>query len=957
MHAWHDRSCRRADVYLVDNIPACMSCGSVYTAKSLQRGNLSITIPTVGGGFTELQLTWPATVTYSSSEDIKNPDIRTALALCPLIHVRQQGLVDNDQTDLSDHEKMSKTSGESSVRNPDPTDPSADLAMSSRETAHKGPLSASSAGPDYIEHPNEGHQTEHIAQERPRDRMYKPLNAQDEIRVLRLSSSDSGHSQVLHGSLIHLRLSQRPDFTALSYTWADISGDRSRCETIFVGMEWTPLPITSNCAAALRSLRSSADTRLAWVDAICIDQDNIDERSQQVGLMRDIYSRARKVIIFLGDDGPQETLEGELIHRMGEQYRYEGNAMQITWSFHHDWQALRALFERPYWTRLWVIQEVLLAKESILVLGGDSLPLSRILKGRVRGDNDVDDVTRYFPSWTQVTGPSVYGDVEMFSELLIKTSSCQAMDDRDRVFALLGLVQGAALEGLVADYTKTIDEVYIGIAAYFILVHGQTNILKWAVLSKDSVSWVPTWQVLAGGVKAMKHTFFLHNDMRLLNAPVIKRLSPDHLCRVSGSQPNTVGDLLQILRPRVFQGTGALVLRAYPVVRLDRGVLSSAFDEHWNPSGTSLNGQALFCLKPCTRSAFARQYSWTIHGHKSDQSGQLDDYHLRPLCEDWIVEVPNCDTFLHLQPRWQASEVYRVASVCYLSFTSDIETDPLTLLQCRGNRAFEDHTLLLRLVVFELHHLDTLESLEKLTDGHDSFLRPRENSCIQLPAATITRYSRWIEYLRANPASSLGPTTGDSRSIFEPALKAVSSYLDGWSDSSIWDQVKILRQIDWAAYADRLYELRQGIWSGIPPHDLDPPWPGHSTTSSDSDVDPWAGVREYSRQKLRELLDDLMKDVDELDLSGLRGDTAHLGAFKLSGTAESLYQSISDFSSWYTERFGAEQDEIFHEWTAFGSHLRHMQSSKCQEVREKFIQRQVLRSLYTRCGLREFVIC
>lgn len=189
--------------------------------------------------------------------------------------------------------------------------------------------------------------------------------------------------------------------------------------------------------------------------------------------MRDIYSRARRVVIFLGDNGNRPTLDGELMHRTSEQCWYGGNAIQVSWSSSRDGAAVRALFDIPYWGRIWVIQEVLLAKEAVVVLGGSSVPLSRFWQASM----DDGRVNHWLPPWTQLTGPAFDGDGDAFSELLIKTSSCQALDARDRVFALLGLVQGAHLEGLVADYSKTVDEIHTGIAAYFILRHGQSNIL------------------------------------------------------------------------------------------------------------------------------------------------------------------------------------------------------------------------------------------------------------------------------------------------------------------------------------------------------------------------------------------------------------------------------------------------------------------------------------------------
>jgi hypothetical protein len=60
--------------------------------------------------------------------------------------------------------------------------------------------------------------------------------------------------------------------------------------------------VTANCIAAMRRLRHKKKRRILWIDAICIDQSSMDERNQQVELMGDVYSKARRVILWLGEE-------------------------------------------------------------------------------------------------------------------------------------------------------------------------------------------------------------------------------------------------------------------------------------------------------------------------------------------------------------------------------------------------------------------------------------------------------------------------------------------------------------------------------------------------------------------------------------------------------------------------------------------------------------------------------
>lgn len=91
-------------------------------------------------------------------------------------------------------------------------------------------------------------------------------------------------------------LKHPPPYKALSYVWGSPVGDVPIC----CGVQ--ELLITENCVAALRKIRHRMKSRMLWVDAICINQQSLDERNHQVALMGDIYSKASEVIIWLGEE-------------------------------------------------------------------------------------------------------------------------------------------------------------------------------------------------------------------------------------------------------------------------------------------------------------------------------------------------------------------------------------------------------------------------------------------------------------------------------------------------------------------------------------------------------------------------------------------------------------------------------------------------------------------------------
>ncbi|KAF2733961.1 heterokaryon incompatibility, partial [Polyplosphaeria fusca] len=100
--------------------------------------------------------------------------------------------------------------------------------------------------------------------------------------------------------LIHVRLEHALDFEAVSYTWANASGDVSRSRNLFIKSGNGILKITQNCEAALRTFRHESTPKLLWIDSICVDQQNLLERSEQIQLMASIYKQAQRVLVFIG---------------------------------------------------------------------------------------------------------------------------------------------------------------------------------------------------------------------------------------------------------------------------------------------------------------------------------------------------------------------------------------------------------------------------------------------------------------------------------------------------------------------------------------------------------------------------------------------------------------------------------------------------------------------------------
>lgn len=121
----------------------------------------------------------------------------------------------------------------------------------------------------------------------------------EEIRLLVLEAD--GQDGRIRCSLRHVTLSSRPQFEAVSYTWEGQTADQP------VECDGSTLLVTRNLFAALKRFRRKNTDRILWADAVCINQLDLTERSEQVQLMRHVYSDAEFVLAWLGEPSPTDA--------------------------------------------------------------------------------------------------------------------------------------------------------------------------------------------------------------------------------------------------------------------------------------------------------------------------------------------------------------------------------------------------------------------------------------------------------------------------------------------------------------------------------------------------------------------------------------------------------------------------------------------------------------------------
>jgi hypothetical protein len=166
----------------------------------------------------------------------------------------------------------------------------------------------------------------------------------DNIRLLRLLPNED-EAAPLQCALRNYRLPKSYTRThlyeALSYVW----GNQHKTRPIHV--DGVPFPVTVNLHAALSRLRDHSFERVIWVDAVCINQENNEEKVQQIQIMAKIYSQANRVLVWLGEAAENSDQALEEIRAAGGKATDSLNNKTIQ-------SAFLALLQRNWFQRIWV---------------------------------------------------------------------------------------------------------------------------------------------------------------------------------------------------------------------------------------------------------------------------------------------------------------------------------------------------------------------------------------------------------------------------------------------------------------------------------------------------------------------------------------------------------------------------------------------------------------------------
>ncbi|KAF6809276.1 heterokaryon incompatibility protein HET-6-like protein [Colletotrichum musicola] len=189
---------------------------------------------------------------------------------------------------------------------------------------------------------------------------YEQAIRSDQLRLIYLAGVED-YDYPVHVALEVYDLENCPEYEAVSYTWGGENGDSARSCPVYIGPFWDVLFQTKNCWEMLRFMRPRRDARIFWVDAICIDQSNVPERNSQVANMGWIYSQCSRVVLYLGPD-MSVPLGGRHPRRHRLHELETGSVVPKFPETHKPPHpiTLRTILGRQYFTRAWIIQELVL---------------------------------------------------------------------------------------------------------------------------------------------------------------------------------------------------------------------------------------------------------------------------------------------------------------------------------------------------------------------------------------------------------------------------------------------------------------------------------------------------------------------------------------------------------------------------------------------------------------------
>ncbi|KAI1128102.1 heterokaryon incompatibility protein-domain-containing protein [Nemania abortiva] len=322
------------------------------------------------------------------------------------------------------------------------------------------------------------------------------------IRLL----SPHSNTKELNFGLETFNINKCPKYAALSYCW----GAQSPPSTIIVNNQ--SFLVSPNLADALRHVWSylHSDSKenkyLLWVDQICINQNDEEERGDQVQLMRELYSESSFTVAWLGTTDDESSIALELLTRKKGVYSDPRRGMRLhahkqqRKEYYEKRSLLRKLDDRPYWKRMWIMQEFILPPKLLILCGSTGVWWDDVQRSSGMSYEFCIHMAPLFKRRYMMHSETVNFQ---FIKLLNIAKYRACTRPFDRVFALLGLAMPGDLQGLRVDYNVPAQTLYRDVVR--LLERIVKSEKRWMQLTQDlaealellpseRVLTPPTWQ-------------------------------------------------------------------------------------------------------------------------------------------------------------------------------------------------------------------------------------------------------------------------------------------------------------------------------------------------------------------------------------------------------------------------------------------------------------------------------
>ncbi|POS68651.1 hypothetical protein DHEL01_v212955 [Diaporthe helianthi] len=297
--------------------------------------------------------------------------------------------------------------------------------------------------------------------------LYRRLS-RPETQIRLFSLAKIGKDGKIKGSFVYSDIQSCPKYTALSYAW----GQSTKTRKITIeGQDDVDVGENLWWFLHYRAL-TIKKTRLFWIDAICINQQDVTERNHQVGLMKRIYSTASSVYTWLGRESEDSRLAMDLLGNkrmkpLGDQV-HDRNPI---WES-QEGKAIRDIFERPYWSRMWIIQEIIHANRLTVWCGPQRvewpvldrlyLTMKALEEENQLGNHPYATEIMRSPAFVMVWQRAHWRHPETPTpklQTLIETfQGWECTDIRDKVYALVSMADHKT--AVLPDYARSPRQIY-----------------------------------------------------------------------------------------------------------------------------------------------------------------------------------------------------------------------------------------------------------------------------------------------------------------------------------------------------------------------------------------------------------------------------------------------------------------------------------------------------------------